>query len=398
MGVKPVVGLGIAGARWRRSVLTLSLLGATACGLVFSPGEYTDVGGVEPVATVEDASAPVIAEAGADAPTPAAARIVLFAGQRALFPGEQTMQPWVAETIHTTVSADGELGAWRWDIAPPRVWPWTAAAIFGGVLWLQTDWSVHRVGFDGGIAGDWRSFSPLAVVSLPERSLRPWIGEAGVLFAGGFVDGEPTRNVYQSPFTGEGDLGPLVALEASQLAAARASAVLHRHGRFLYAVGGRTSLSDDDRGSNAVDVTSIGEDGLPGPFVETSALDLGSPDAPHGLVSTSIASGAGHLVVVGGWTTGQPSSLTDVVLAARIDEATGMLGSWTVLPRFPTPVGAAAVFVVANTIFVFGGMTPADATDAVMALPIHADGTFGSEWKRVGSLPGPRAWLAGVVY
>jgi hypothetical protein len=97
-------------------------------------------------------------------------------------------------------------------------------------------------------------------------------------------------------------------------------------------------------------------------------------------------------------TTALGSSLTDVALAAKIDEVTGMLGKWTTLPKFPTPIDSAAVLVIGSTVFVFGGSTPAGISDAVMALSINADGTFGTEWKRVASLPGPRASLVGVVY
>jgi hypothetical protein len=395
--------LGVSGARWGRIASAVFLLGSTACGLFFSPGDYSEaVAGAEPDAAasgIDGAPSGIDAapsEPDGDAAASGVTRVVLVAGRRETLPGE-TGTAYVLETFHTTVSEAGEIGPWTWDVSPPVAASWTRAVVFGGALWLQRGTTVHRADFDGRIESDW-------VELLPSDSLgylyqRPWLADAGLLSAGGLSGATWLTNVYRAPFTDAG-LGPWQDVAASALVTARGEVTLHRHGSFLYAIGGRTSQFIGQRGSDAVEVATIGADGLPGSFVATERLavsDAGTV-ASHGVMLPLVASGAGHLFVIGGLMTAQVSSVTDVALAAKIDEATGMLGKWTTLPRFPTPIHSAAVFVIGSAIFVFGGATPTEISDAVMALAIHADGTFGTEWKRVASLPGPRASLVGVVY
>jgi hypothetical protein len=38
------------------------------------------------------------------------------------------------------------------------------------------------------------------------------------------------------------------------------------------------------------------------------------------------------------------------------------------------------------------------ATDVVLRLALHADGTFGSAWETAGHLPAARAGIVGVTY
>lgn len=402
MGSGSGLRFGVSGARWGRIASALFLLGSTACGLLFSPGDYTDaVARAEPDASpIGDDASPsepdaAPSEPDADTATPSVTRVVFVAGRRETLPGEAET-PHVLETFHTTVNEAGEIGPWTWDVAPPLASTWTSAAIFGGALWLQRGSTVHRADFDGRVDGDWVALSPSN--GLGDLYQRPWLSDAGLLAAGGLSLTWLT-NVYRAPFTDAG-LGPWQTVAGSALVVGRGEVTLHRHDGFLYAIGGRTSPLSSQRGSDAVEVATIGADGLPGPFVATESLAVsdGSAVTPHGVMLPLVASGAGHLVVIGGSTTAQSSSVTDVALAATIDEATGMLGKWTTLPRFPTPINSAAVLVIDSTIFVFGGATPAGISDAVMALSINADGTFGTEWKRVASLPGPRASLVGVVY
>jgi hypothetical protein len=399
MGCGCGLRFGVSGARWGRIASALFVLGSTACGLLFSPGDYTEaVARAEPDASTaaDDAAVAEIDAPNGDATAPSGSRVVLVAGRREMLPSEKATG-YVLETFHTTVSGAGEIGPWTWDVSPPVAASWTRAAVFGGALWLQLASTVYRADFHGRIESDWVAL-PLSD-ALVETYQRPWLEDAGLLSAGGLRDSAFTTNVYRAPFTDAG-VGPWQAVAGAALVAARGEVTLHRYGSFLYAIGGRTSPSSNERGSDAVEVATIGAGGLPGPFVATERLAVtdASTVAPHGVMLPLVASGAGHIFVIGGLTTALGSSLTDVALAAKIDEVTGMLGKWTTLPKFPTPIDSAAVLVIGSTVFVFGGSTPAGISDAVMALSINADGTFGTEWKRVASLPGPRASLVGVVY
>jgi hypothetical protein len=147
-----------------------------------------------------------------------------------------------------------------------------------------------------------------------------------------------------------------------------------------------------------VEVARIGPDGVPGTFEQTTKLTIPSTQAPHEIMLPLVTSGAGWLVVVGGQTSADPASLTNVVLAAKIDAATGKLGAWVAPPKFPTPITAAAIMIVNRTILVFGGLGTSGLSDAVMALKILPDDTFEAAWQRVAKLPGPRANLAAVEY
>ncbi len=390
---------------------TIVLLGVTACGFVFSPGDYTGSSGpVDPDASpsvdarASEPESPLSDDAGPDAPTPSGTRVLLVAGGRDTLPGEE-WPATVSEAFHTLVNEAGELGPWTWDVPPPFSSRWRGAGIVGGVLWLSprqdaTETSVvWRVGFDGGVSGEWEEL----VVSgdRPPGRTFPLLTDAGLFVAGGGSSSEKTKTVARAAFT-DVEPGPWAVVSESRLSVARDEVTLFRHASFLYAIGGRTSSSSGSSYSDVVEVATIGADGLPGPFVETTRLTVEDETGTtnrHVLSQPTIASGSGYLFVIGGWYAADNASISDVVLAAKVDETTGQLGEWKTLPRYPLPIGAAAAFVIRDTLYVFGGRTPPEVnTDAVYALPILPDGTFGSEWRRVGALPGPRGWLVGVVY
>ncbi|MBX3204753.1 MAG: hypothetical protein KF764_06775 [Labilithrix sp.] len=365
---------------------------------MFSPGEY----GESPPSVEEDTGAPApdvappIDTGAIDASLPSA-RIVVFAGRRDGVPGEAAAVN-VAETMRTTLSASGELGPWTFDVPPSAAAAWTRATFVGETLLLQSSAAVVRASFaDGRIDG---GFAPLpSRGAAPEGFLRGWlVSDAGMTAAGGQAAGMFTTNVYVAPLDlRDGGIDPW-ELTSSTLVKARGDVTLLREGAFLYAIGGRDNGTSVAPGRDEVEVARFGADGGLGPFAATTKLVDPNADASAlPMFLPIVAAGAGWVFVLGGQST-VPGALSDVALAAKIDSATGNLGPWIALPRLPAPMSAAAALVVNDTVLLFGGSLGATQTDGVLALSIEPSGSFGSAWKKIGSLPGPRSGLAALVY
>lgn len=380
-----------------RLAIGIVVVGCVACGLAFSPGDYaaSPPETAEPDATPEpDVAVPT--DAGpVDAAVPST-RILLFAGRRDPVPGEPGAVN-VAETMRTTLSSTGELGPWTFDVPPPQSTSWSRALLAGDTLLLQSVSVFLRAPFgDDHVGPVW---TPLATKGLPETFMRPWIvTDAGLTAAGGASDNAFTTDVFVAPFLADGGVDGWQAATSS-LVKARGDVTLVRYKDFLYALGGRDNGAANAPGRDEVEVARLAGDGTLGGFAATTKLDDPSTDAASfGVFLPVVAAGAGHLFVLGGQTTATSSSMTDVALAAKIDEGTGELGPWLALPKLPAPMNGAAAIVAGNTILVFGGSLGSTMSDAVLALAIQPDGTFGAEWKKIGSLPGPRMGLAALVY
>ena len=382
-----------------RLAIAVGLVGCVACGLAFAPGDFAEsapgLAGPDSATGTPDAGDP--GEGGAlDADGPLT-RIVVFAGRRDAVPGEASSSVGVAETMRTTVSASGELGPWAFDVSPPQTASWTRAVLSGDQLFLQSQSAFLTVTFAGAILGpEWRT---LPTRSLPEGIMRPWlVSEDSIFVAGGQSDGAFTTNVFSAAIFPDGGVDEWRAA-SSKLVKARGDVTLVRHGDFLYAIGGRDSGSSDASGRDEVEVARFDADGDLGPFTVTTKLVNPAADAAaFQILAPTVTAGAGHLFVIGGQTTPSGGSMTDLVIAAKIDEATGELGPWKALPKLPAPMNGAAAVVAGERVLLFGGNLGEVASDAVLALSIAQNGSFGTEWKKVGSLPGPRAGLAALVY
>lgn len=390
-------------ARFRLALVALVCSSSVAaCGLIFSPGEYAEsasrpVHPDEGDAAIDNVVVPAAPDTGTpDAPSETT-RLILVAGRRELLVGEPG-SGYLAETMRTAVGATGELEPWSFDTSPPVATDWTRADLADGALLLQRDTTVYRATFTDSVTGEWLTLSPRG--ARPESAQRGWMVLGGLVSAGGFApDAAPTTNVYRAPFDFvDAGIEPWQMITTSSLVKPRADVTLLRHGQFLYAVGGRTSTSVTAPGTDDVEVASIGADGVPGAFQVTAKLTDPTADASHGVLFPMLAAGAGWLVVAGGQITYEAETVTNVVLAAKINGTTGELGAWVALPSFPTPITSAAMIIVQRTILVFGGMSDSGLSDGVMALKILPDGTFGSEWQRIATLPGPRAGLAVAEY
>ena len=385
-------------------ILAFLVLGATVaagCGLAFAPGDYRDEGAAAPPSREDGAVStgvplPTGSDASASDGGQSGVRLLLVAGRRPATPGESA-PVYVTETLRTTLDLAGRPGRWSWDLAPPSAGAWSRALVAGGTLIVQRDTTVLRIGLGAALEGDW---ARVPVRDDPLDVARPWLFDGHLLAAGGargtapFLDWSDALEAAPLVDGGYEDWRPVTG---SKLSRARGDVTLHRHGPFLYAIGGRDSTSSDRASRPEVEVGTIGDGGLPGQLVAMKPLVVPGRTEPHGVLQPVVATGAGYLFVIGGLTTGRSSSASDIVLAAPIDEGTGKLGDWLLLPSFPTPVTGAAAIVVGDNLLVFGGISASTISDAVMALPIAPGRRFGA-WERVGSLPGPRTGLVGVTY
>lgn len=366
---------------------------AAACGVMFSPGDYRE--STSP--TASDGGGPAIAPDGAVIDPTAAARFLLIAGRRDLVDGDS--QQYVAETIRTSVGPDGQLTPWQYDQPPSVSTAWTKAAILDGRLVAQSGTSVYHATFDGKVTSDFRGALLRGGAALESGHVAQMF-DGVLLAAGSIVDGGPSTNVSIARIDlVDGGVNGFTPIQQSRLAVARASTTLGRDGKFLYAVGGREA-SASAAARTEVDVATLAPDLVPGPFSATTSLQNPITNTPHGVVSPSLAFGGGFIFVVGGQTTAAGvSANTDIVLASKIDTNSGGLGPWQALPRLPTPLSGGAVVFANGALYVFGGATVTVLSEAVISLAVNPDGTFGAEWKRVGTLPtGARANLAVTVY
>jgi len=375
----------------------IGLVGCVACGLAFAPGDFAES---DTMPAVPDASPvpPDVApgDSGAVDGDASSTRIVVFAGRRDPVAGEPGPVD-VAETMRTTLSASGDLGPWTFDVPPPQSASWTRAVLSGERFLLQSRSVLLTVRFAGSnLVPEWRT---LPAPGLPEGLMRPWlVSDDSLVVAGGQSEGLFTTNVFSAAIHPDGGVDGWQTV-TSKLVKARGEVTLLRHGDFLYAIGGRDNGSSSAPGRDEVEVARFGADGALGPFAATTNLvDPAADAATFGVFAPTVTAGAGHLFVIGGQRSASSGSTTDIAIAAKIDEATGELGAWRALPKLPAPMNGAAAVVASDSVLVFGGSLGSTFSDGVLALSIGPNGSFGTEWKKIGSLPGPRAGLAALVY
>jgi len=376
------------------------VLAPLACGITYSPGDFlaptdpTNAGG--PDASDTDTST----TPASDATTPGAGdagfvgiHIVLVGGHRDALPGESGGAD-VAETMHTTFSSLGQLGPWSFDSPPPVATAWTHAEIAGGSLFVHNAGTFARAPFANGVSGAWSTAAIKTSPQLP--SLKPWL-----LHEQGFLSGPPlggiSKTTYALPFV-DGGLGDWTA--KTPLPSERAEVTLARAGDLVYAIGGRKLLAIT-QGEATVEVAKLDANGDLGVF--TTLGKLGAETTPGSATESPtyapiVATGPGRIVVLGGTATINGAA-TDTALAATItDPATGALGAWRTLPKLPAAMTGCAVVVTTNHILVFGGLRSTGTTDAILDLVLQSDGSYGTEWKQIGTLPGARSGIVAVTY
>ncbi|HWL88525.1 MAG TPA: kelch repeat-containing protein [Polyangiaceae bacterium] len=376
----------IAAALGAGSALVISILGA--CSLTASPGDYAQGGGVDAAPNVSPPPLP-----------PGGTRVLLLAAQRPTFRPNDDAR--IQETVSAIVRADGSVGDFFFDRAPPLLTGAYGQALVdhGNVILLAN--SSPAVAFapldpdSGALGADWSAMLPdgsiqgLATTFVVPPSL--------LVAAGGFVevpvDGGTTTEYNGNVFTATIDVakrtaGAFVPSPAS-LVGARGQARLVVSGAHLFAVGGRR----DDVVVDDVEVAHLGEGGKPDAFVATARLPL--PVRPE------VTVGGNRLFSVGGLI--DRFHPTDRVFAAVIHDDDGRLEPWTTLPALPVALALGGAVFVNGKLYYFGGLSEVPDGDAgplavavptVYVLDVDANG---SRWTVAGNLPAPRAGLAVTV-
>ncbi len=405
--------------RTERRVSRASILGALAlacgssallaCGLVFAPGDFTESSGagtssgeggaIDAPSDQGTGGSDGGSSSGDTGTSSGGVRVLLVGGRREPLNGEPSGNTFFTpETLKTTLLPSGEVGAWSFDYAPPTPSTWSSVKVMSGSVYAQaSSTTVYSATFGDHITSDWTTLTLRG--STPENFQRAWMFDKGLLSAGGFAP-SATTNVYFAPFNlGDGGIDPWQNLTESKLVKARGDVTLVRTAKAIYAIGGRDAPTGGANGRPEVEVAQLDPaTGLPGAWEATSPLANPYTDGgTHGLVAISATTGAGYLFVVGGSLTAY-NTLTDVAMAAKIDDATGKLGSWVALPKLPAATSSIGVLFANDRLYAFGGYRSAsEMTDDVLAVTVQ-NGTIGTEWKKVGTLPSRRAGLTAVVY
>ncbi|MBX3232765.1 MAG: hypothetical protein KIT84_43590 [Labilithrix sp.] len=385
----------------RRFAWAALALGPLACGLVYAPGDFIgegegdvalDAGADRDEIAIPDATPDVVPDA-----TAPDTRIVIVGGHRPPLSGE-TGAANVAETMRTTLSAEGVLGPWQFDAPPPVAAQWTNARIAGGDLFVHNTSAFARAPFSDRVAGPWST----GAIKAGASGIRPWL-----LSEHGFLSGATTTALVHNSlrFLDDGGLGDWTP-SAAQVAVERTEVTLARTQGLVYVVGGRrTATGATTTAESSVEVGTIDANGALGALRLVNDIGLKKGTGTLYAVYAPIAvAGEGRLFVLGGVPQHPATKLIDrAFVASIVDPATGTLGDWAELPLLPAPMSAFAAVVTSGHLLVFGGSFTGETSteqvsDAVLDLAIHADGTYGAAWQRIGTLPGPRSGIVAATY
>src|SRR4051812_30712149 len=156
----------------------------------------------------------------------------------------------------------------------------------------------------------------------------------------------------------------------------------------IYVGGGTDYRTMND----AVQRSVIGADGIPGPWVATTAL-------PHPLAGASAVAARGYVVLTGGQVAPQ-GGLRGLVRVAETYTAPiaadGSLGAWTPGPALPAPRFHHPSVYHEGWVYVVGGQGATEAEAGVFAARLGADGKLG-EGQTLRPPPQPRPPHANLI-
>ncbi|MCA9590425.1 MAG: hypothetical protein KC657_34215 [Myxococcales bacterium] len=384
-----------------------------ACGLAASPGDYAG----EPVVTATDGGAtdgttPDGVAPGIDA-AGGVARFVLLSGERdPSGPADNpatTNDVWTAfvdDATGAVVSYRVELsalvrGSMEFDAVIGNTW------VIGGYGYGVEGTSksaLQFVGWGPGAKTDWL-VTTLGVPSNRSDLSRTLVGST-VVTVGGIrsytPDGGGTAYQYMPDlYSAPVDVAQRSVADFTQMPSSlvkgRSRAGLYVHdNKFIYVVGGKSSSSTLLADVEAAPVDAVA--GTVGTFAAQPGLSA-PPTAPeYKIFDPSVTSAKGYLYVAGGRlnTSNSPS---DIVLAAKINDADGSLGDWKIVTKLPAPTRDFGFAVYKDRLYVFGGVGATQRSDEVLTAAVLADGELGP-WESApnAKLPAPRADIRVAAY
>lgn len=186
-----------------------------------------------------------------------------------------------------------------------------------------------------------------------------------------------TSDVLVTTIGDDGTPGPF--LSTTSMRTARSAHGMAVWNGYLYVAGGTTNWPWPSGGCDIASVESarIQADGTVGPWAD-------GPPLPATRSAFGMLAYGGFLYVVGGLDT--PTSLTDSVLFSRINDD-GTLAGWTSTTRLPAAWGGMGLAAQGNSLYVVCGSTGGSATNRVLRATILADGSLGA-WSDTSPLTG----------
>lgn len=394
------------------SLATALALGAGVhCGLFAPPGEYASGGAAENDAdtAAADGGAPdvVVLPDGNVVPSSAGTLFVAFGRREPLFPEDDPA--WTADVWAGVLDGAGRVASWRAEQSAPVPGPFDAAGRTGG-YWFTLGFGIgvgggrghtlQSIGWGPGPTTPWRA----ARVSPPGglvESARAFFGGHVAVVGGsrevpvdGGTDTVITDEVHVAALDAmKGELGAFADAGASLLVPRIRAGVVASGGR-LYVLGGRTTGYAT---TASVEMASADEaSGTIGSFAAQPSLSLAGQD--HAVFQPAAVVAEGHLYVAGGRVTGN-NQPTDVVLASKIDAATGALTEFRAQPKLPRPLRDFALVAHRGVLYVVGGADASGRTAAVLTARIDANGDL-SAWEETGNapLPAPRSDGVAIAY
>ena len=393
------------------SVPALAIV-ASACGLLAPPGDYASTppeGAASDGGGAPDVRADATVLPDGNVVAPAAGRIAVLAGERDAA-GPDDNPAWTSDCYVAEIDGDGHVARWTIDRSAPVIGPFDATAVLSG-SWVSLSVgygisgsrasTVQLVGWSPGPTGAWRAARANMPGGLDEVT-RVFFG-AHVAIVGGVraipVDGGGSTSAFTDEVhVADVDVtqGTLGATEdaGTSLAVARSRPGLLVTGDRLYVAGGRTSGASTTASVEMAPVDA--QAGTIGAFAEQPALANDAGEVR--VIRPALVAAEGWLFAAGGAinATGTPS---DVVLASKIDPATGALGPWKGVAPLPRALRDFAFVARGNVLYVIGGQSGATRSDDVSSATVGPDGSL-SPWNSAGNakLPAPRSDLVGVVY
>jgi hypothetical protein len=401
--------------RLARALLVGPLLAAPACGLLASPGEYTGGGAraTEPDASVNaqrDGASQGDVVVLPDGQVVAASKgtIVVAAGERD--PTSPEDDPaWAADVLSGVLDENGAVVTWRVEKSAPIVGSFDAAELIDG-RWATLSFgfglgggrghALQSVGWGPGPAGEWKANRANLPGGLDEVA-RVFVG-AHVVTVGGSrtvaVDGGTStflvREVHVADVdTANNQIGAFG--DGPTLAGARARPGLLVAGGYLYVAGGRANVAGGiTAGVEAAKVDKTA--GTLEAFADQPALTANG--AEHKVYAPGLVAANGYLYCAGGRTSGGGAS-TDVVVAAKIDPATGALSPWKDVTKLPKPLRDFGFVAHEGRLYVIGGVAGATRSDEVYSASISGDGSL-SAWDTSSNakLPAKRSDIVALSY
>ncbi len=384
--------LGIlAGGALAASALFISVL--NACAVSSAPGDY----------------AQGTREGGAAVPRPpvpaGGARVLLLGGERDAVNGDD--QVFIQETMEIIVRADGSVGDFFYDRAPPIRLPYAQAVLQNGTLLGLTSQAVVLAPIDtasGTISDNWAALQPADGGASPPGSTGLLLARPTLqVMAGGSitvdVDGGRETQYQDEVLTASLDLagknrGPFAVAQGKLTKARPQPRLAVYRDAFLYAVGGWDAAGKGAPVFDTVEVAPLRADGTLGDFAATESLKTAA--RPDLIINGS------YLFAVGGIVEGV--KLTNEVWYAHIKDD-GALEPWQKAPSLPANLTLGALFVVNDKLYCAGGLTLEDndagavshAVDSILSLDLGPNGVAGDRWVPRGTLPAKRGGYAAVV-